>query len=150
VHNPPHDNAIELLDAALRPLIPAGWSVRIQSSITTRDSEPEPDLAVVRGWPRDRGARDPTPDEIALVVEVSDSSLDTDRGAKARLYARAGIPVYIIVDLIHRHLEIHREPASSEPEPRYAEQEIAQAGDRIPVVIAGQTVGSIDVECVLP
>lgn len=51
VHNPPHDNAVELVDEALRAELPAGWRVRVQSSITTADSEPEPDVTLVRGRP---------------------------------------------------------------------------------------------------
>lgn len=84
VHNPPHDNAIELCDEALRRRLPPGWTLRIQSVITTSDSEPDPDLALVRGSPRERGPR----------LEVADSSLEIDRGTKARVYAAAGIPVY--------------------------------------------------------
>src|SRR5690348_4645166 len=52
--NPIHDATIELIEEALSRLLPAGWRVRVQSAVTFRDSEPEPDLAVVRGSPRNR------------------------------------------------------------------------------------------------
>src|SRR5262245_47769905 len=71
---PPHDTTIELVDEALRGQVPAGWRVRTQSAITTLESEPEPDLAVVRGAIRDHAARHPGPGEIALVIEVADST----------------------------------------------------------------------------
>src|SRR5947207_2591394 len=48
-HNPPHDATIQIVDEQLRPLLRRGWMLRIQSAITLIDSEPEPDLAIVRG-----------------------------------------------------------------------------------------------------
>src|SRR5262245_37650542 len=59
VHNPPQDNAVELADEALRLRLPAGWHLRVQSTIHTADSEPEPDLAIVRGSARSRAGRHP-------------------------------------------------------------------------------------------
>src|SRR5947209_7411074 len=50
--HPPHDVAIDLAQDMIRPLLPADWRMRIQSAITTQDSEPEPDIAVVRGSAR--------------------------------------------------------------------------------------------------
>lgn len=50
---PPHGVAIDLLSEVIRDRLPGGWRVRIQSAITTADSEPEPDVAVVRGQARD-------------------------------------------------------------------------------------------------
>lgn len=47
--NPPHDGTIQIADEVLRPRLPAGWQLRIQSALTMPDSEPEPDLVVVRG-----------------------------------------------------------------------------------------------------
>jgi Uma2 family endonuclease len=51
-HNPPHDGTIELVEEVLRNRLPTGWRIRIHSAITTADSEPEPDLAIVRGTAR--------------------------------------------------------------------------------------------------
>lgn len=73
--------------------------MRIQSAITTSDSEPEPDVAVVSGSIRDHVQRHPQPHEVALVVEVANSSLSLDR-AKATIYARANIPAYWIINLV--------------------------------------------------
>lgn len=73
------------------------------------DSEPEPDAAVVRGAPRDYVDTHPT--TALLVVEVADTPLDLDRGKKAGLYAKAGIPEYWIVNLVEPVLEVHRDPA---------------------------------------
>lgn len=71
--------------------------------------EPEPDLAVVPGGPRDH--LDEHPSAAALVVEVAESSLDYDRREKAGLYARAGFVEYWIVNLRDRCLEVHRQPS---------------------------------------
>src|SRR2546423_11609672 len=77
-HNPPHDATIELVEESLQSKLPAGWRIRVQLAITTDDSEPEPDLAVVRGAARSRLTSHPGPQDIALLVEVSDSSLSHD------------------------------------------------------------------------
>jgi len=71
--------------------------------------EPEPDVAIVPGGPRDHLAEHPR--AAALVVEVADSSLEYDRGDKAQLYARAGFAEYWIVNLRDRCLEVHRQPS---------------------------------------
>src|SRR6266702_825880 len=74
-HNPPHDGTIQLVEVALAPARPAGWCVRIQSSVTLSTSEPEPDLCVAWGNQRTYLSRHPGPADIGLVVEVADSSL---------------------------------------------------------------------------
>ena len=72
-------------------------------------SEPQPDVTVLN-TPLGQLTDNPTPSQIALVVEVSDSTLAFDLGAKARLYARAGIEDYWVLDLPQRQLHIHRAP----------------------------------------
>ena len=76
-----------------------------------RNSEPEPDLMVVQGQISDFTDRHPTPSEVVLLVEVSDSSLAYDRGPKLAAYARAGIPEYWIINLVDRVAEVHRRPS---------------------------------------
>jgi len=106
--NSPHARAISVgLEAIQRALAP-GWHVRVQLPIALDDeSEPEPDLAVVLGGPRDYADH---PSRPALVVEVADSSLALDREHKGSLYARARLPEYWIVNLVDRVLEVYREP----------------------------------------
>lgn len=109
----PHYTAIRLVERALARAFGEGWEVRSQAPIALDDaSEPEPDVAVVRGAVRDFAASHPA--DPVLVVEVSLASLAFDREHKASLYARAGRPEYWIVNLIDRVLEVQREPA---PEP---------------------------------
>jgi Uma2 family endonuclease len=104
-----HATAVGLVDDALRAVLPSDWLVRAQMPVALDDeSEPEPDLAVLRG-PR-RHFRDAHPTRLALAIEVADSTLDLDREHKGSLYARAGVADYWIVNLIDRVLEVCREP----------------------------------------
>lgn len=73
-------------------------------------NEPEPDVIVLRTKAFDLRAN-PRPSDIALVVEVSDTTLRQDRTTKAALYARAGIPEYWVLDLKGRRLLVFREPS---------------------------------------
>ncbi len=123
--HPPHVLAAKLLHAAMARLLPAGWHVSKEDPIVLPpESEPEPDLCVLRGDPRDYATRNPEPAEIALVVEVADSTLAFDRGFKLRLYARAGLPLYWIVNLTEGVVEIHGDPAPDAPEPSYRRREV--------------------------
>lgn len=99
------DHVAELLRNAFGP----GYRVRIQGPIDLGQStEPEPDLAVVAGSSLQFLTAHPT--TAALIVEVSESSLSYDRRRKGSLYARAGISDYWIVNLVHRRLEVYRDP----------------------------------------
>ncbi len=66
--NPPHDVAIGLAQDALQGRIPEGWHLRAQSALTTAESEPEPDLAIVRGRRRDYLDRHPGPDDDVPII----------------------------------------------------------------------------------
>jgi Uma2 family endonuclease len=104
-----HATGVYLAQVALSAVFRAGFLVRVQLPLALGQySEPEPDVAVVAGSPRDFVADHPT--SALLVVEVADTTLSFDRNAKASLYAAAGIPEYWIVNLVHRQLEMHREP----------------------------------------
>lgn len=105
----PHVTAIQLAARALRQAFGPGWDVQIQAPVALDDeSEPEPDVSVVPGDPRDYGMAHPT--RPVLIVEVSLSRLAFDRDHKGSLYARARLADYWIVNLPDRRLEIYREP----------------------------------------
>ena len=148
-HNPMHDASVDLSHEAIRAFLPMGWRIRIQSAITTADSEPEPDLAVVQGSPRDFSERHPGPKDIALVIEVADSSLTKDR-RKRRLHARANIAHYWIVNLVDRCIETYTEPVASPADPKYQREEFFEFDDSIPLVIGGRNVGEVAVSNLLP
>ena len=129
----PHYTAIRLVEQALAGAFGAGWHTRTQAPIALDEtSEPEPDVAVVRGDLRDYTAEHPA--DPVLVVEVALTSLALDRGHKASLYARAGRPEYWIVNLVDRVLEIHRDPALSPTAPygwHYGAMDALGPGDRV-------------------
>ena len=106
---PYHASAISAADYAIRAVLPAGWTVRLQAPISLDDeSEPEPDVVVVQGRPTDY--RHAHPARPALTIEVAESSVTFDRQHKGSLYARAGIDDYWIVNLVDRVVEVYREP----------------------------------------
>jgi Uma2 family endonuclease len=86
--------------------------VSVQNPIRLeRYDEPQPDLALLRSRPDFYASATPTPDDVLLLVEVSDTTLRTDLGRKARIYATGGISEYWVVDLNNRVLYVHRSPA---------------------------------------
>jgi Uma2 family endonuclease len=105
---------------------------------------------VVRGELRDYRDRHPGPQDVALVVEVADTSLRQDRGPKKRVYARAGIPIYWIVDLKAEVIEVHVTPTSAGKRPDYRESRTYGAAEEVPVLLDGVEVGRIPVREILP
>ena len=148
--NPLHRAVTRLIRQVLERLVPAEWYVDSQEPITTYDSEPEPDVVVVRGQPRHYLDRHPGPQDVGLVIEVADTTLQRDRGFKKRLYARAGIPVYWIVNLSDNQCEAYTEPSGPEPQPDYRQRQDYSSSDDMPVVLGGVTVGRIAVREFLP
>jgi Uma2 family endonuclease len=149
--NPTHDAIVTFIyNRVLAPRLPTGWFCRGQSAITTDDSEPEPDIAVVRGDERDYLKRHPGPQDMALAVEVAKTSLQRDRGLKARIYARAGVPVYWIVNLVDRRIEEHTEPSGPVKEPRYRKRRLLGPTRTIALVLDGHEIDSIPVRDLLP
>ena len=148
-HSPLHDDTVEDLDELLRSLLPPGWRLRVQSAITTKDSEPEPDLAVVRKERRGRGVRHPGSESIGLVVEVADSSLRYDRTEKALIYAAAGIAEYWIINLREAQIEVCSAPSINTDAPGYVRTEIFQAGQTISLRLDGQEVAIVNVSDLL-
>lgn len=108
---PRHALAVDALTELLVHAVAGRAHVRVQNPVTLdRGSEPQPDLTVVRrpwsGYPHAH----PGPADILLLIEVADSSLELDLGAKRAIYARAGIGEFWIVDLTTDTLLVHRDP----------------------------------------
>ncbi|MCY2994127.1 MAG: Uma2 family endonuclease [Planctomycetota bacterium] len=148
-HKPSHDATIDQTDEILRGQLPTGWRIRIQSAITTDDSEPEPDLAVVLGPASRYATHHPGPQDIALLIEVADSSLAHDRDVKGRLYARAGIAAYWIINLVDMQIEVYNEPSGPTANPGYRQHHTYRAGELLPLVIVRQSVAVIAVRDLL-
>ena len=148
-HNPPHRVADELCGVELARIIPvdryhvaAGKPIRLAH----RDSEPEPDRSVVRGKIRDYEDHHPGAGDIVLLVEVADTNLAADRELAAEVYGPAGIPVYWIVNLVHRQVEVYSDPG---PE-GYRSCAVFREGQAVPVVIDGRPLGQVAVSDLLP
>jgi Uma2 family endonuclease len=144
---PPHVVACDLTRSAIDNILPRGWHTRGGDPVRIpRYNEPEPDVALVRGKLRDYSDHHPGPRDVALVVEVADTSLAKDR-LRARIYGgKARIPVYWIINLIDRHVEVYTGPRSN----GYSSRIDYPRGAKIPVVIDGVVVGQIAVADILP
>ena len=142
-----HSATSELSWRAINAALPSGWHVRIEKPvrIPARDSEPEPDVSVARGSIQDYLELDPGPSDVALVVEVAESTLADDRDM-AGTYGGGGIPVYWIVNVNGRQLEVYANPAGGAyPAPR-----ILGETESVELVIDGRVVGQIAVADLLP
>jgi Uma2 family endonuclease len=141
--DPPHAAAVRLLDYALKRIFREGFLVCVQSPLSLGlDSDPEPDLAVVKGGPRDYlGSH---PDTAVLIAEVSDSSLEYDRARKGALYAEAGIQDYWIINLVDRQIEVYRKPHRDRTSAfgfGYAERAVSSPGESIvPLALPGAAI----------
>jgi Uma2 family endonuclease len=107
---PSHSSRVKWFVKHLGPLLGDAAIIGAQDPVRLDDSEPEPDISIVR--PRDDlyATGHPRSDDIFLLVEVADSSLEFDRDVKGSMYADAGIREYWIVNLIDDCIEIHRDP----------------------------------------
>ena len=148
----PHVVAAALLQRWFHQNQPAGTSTLGEAPLTIieRHSEPEPDAVIVRGDPQDFVGRRITPGDTLLVVEVAESSLDADRGPKLALYAASGTPVYWILNLVDRRLEIYTRPVLQGSSWTYAVTRFFSEGDDAPFEIEGRELGRVSVRALLP
>ena len=87
---------------------------------------------------------------MVLVVEVADASLYRDRTTKKQVYARAGIPVYWIVNLPERRIEVYTDPSGPGEGPEYRQHEDYGAWSEVPLMIEGREAGRIAMAAFLP
>jgi Uma2 family endonuclease len=146
---PKHAISAEKSRRPIERLVPAGWHSRVERPvrIPAQDSEPVPDLAIVRGdvedYDDDEGH--PEPEDIGLIVEVAKSSVQADR-EQAVIFGAAGIPAYWIINLPDRQLEVYAGPVAG----AYPPPTILGASASVELVLGGQAVGRIAVADLLP
>ena len=110
----PHSMAVRRTDIALKEVFGAGFEVRYQLPMQLNSGlEPEPDVLVVPGAPEDYPDA-PLSSDALLLVEVSDTTLRYDRGAKAAMYANDCVADYWLLSLRYRTLEVRRQPENGE------------------------------------
>jgi Uma2 family endonuclease len=141
-----HGYSVKEVLKALERMLPAGWTWRKEEPVRIPPyDEPEPDGAIVRGSDADYRHRIPEATEVGLLVEVSAKNVTADR-QQANLYGRSGIPVYWIVNLADRQVEVYTDPSSS----GYTTRKDFTSGQHVPVVIDRLQVGQIPVDDILP
>jgi Uma2 family endonuclease len=149
-HQPPVASARTNLNYAFLDLTLPGWYYHCVTAITMDDSEPEPDFAVVRGDESTHRDRFPGPAEVGIVGEVCNTSLAFDRAEKGRIYARAGIPAYWILNVEDRQVEVYADPDSTATPPAYRTRTDYRPGDAVPLVLDGASVGAVPVADLIP
>ncbi|NOT58595.1 MAG: Uma2 family endonuclease [Acidobacteria bacterium] len=149
--NPPHRVTTRLLRLLLDSLFAERQCyVETQEPITLADSEPEPDLAVVRGDTLQYLERHPEARDAVFVVEVADATLARDRKLKKRIYAQAGIASYWIVNLVAQQVEVYTLPGEVNGVITYQSQQNYRRDEFIPVFLDGVEIGQVAVSEVLP
>jgi len=121
-----HAACVKRLNRLFITRLGARVSVGVQDPIRLADSEPEPDVTLLLPREDEYAALHPCPDDVLLVVEVADTSIDFDRNVKGPLYAENGVVEYWILNLFDRTLEVHRQP---QPSGEYADIRILSASD---------------------
>lgn len=133
--------------------LPDEWSLWPESTIVLDPlNAPLPDFAVVRSGDllgRAAPERYPGPGDVGLLIEIAVSSLRADLTAALEMYARAGIPVYWVVDVVGRRILVHDEPKVVEGRGEYARVEIFRAGDAPPLTLDGREVARVPFEEIL-
>jgi len=145
-----HDKRVELIEGEIIDMAPIGsfhsgssnrlnwlfgepaakgrWLVSVQNSLALdKESEPQPDLMLLKPSPGFYTERLPTPDDVFLLIEISHTTVDFDRERKLPLYGRAGIVEVWILNLQDRLIEVCREPHFT----GYAEISKLKAGQKI-------------------
>ena len=148
--NDEHDGGIHVVDELIRSKLPPGWTARIQLSLKLSDSQPEPDVLLARGTARTYARRRPIASDVGLIIEVANTSLQRDTEDKPRIYARACIPIYWVIDVTNGHIIVHAQPSGPADAPAYADVRTIQPPDVVPLVLDGVTVATIPASELLP
>ncbi len=148
--NPAHDGTLNKVEKRLLKVLPEAWDTRNQSVLSLKTSQPEPDLAIVLVDPDNYTTRHPTPDDLGFVIEIANSTLNTDREDKSPIYAAALIPIYWIINVLDRQIEVYTDPDLTTPLPSYRTRTDYLPGQEIPLILDGQTIAQIPVADLLP
>ena len=145
--NAAHRWATKEVLKALEGRLPTGWTSQKEEPVRIPlYDEPEPDVAILRGSDADYEFRIPGASDVALLVEVSATTPSQDRGKKLSAYARGGIPLSWIVNLVDRQIEVYSRPGKN----GYRSHKTFGSGEQVPVAIGGQKLPAIAVDSLLP
>ncbi len=149
--NPPHILSSARAYSTLLAVLPRPqWFVNKDHRLESGQWLPLPDVVVLRGPDTTYAVRLARADDVGVLVEIADTSYVKDSGPKRRRYATFQIPVYWIVDLNRRHVEVRTLPFGRGKNAGYARCDIYQEHDLVPVVLDGSEAGRIVVADLLP
>lgn len=110
---PRHGASVDRANRALTTTVGTSAIVRVQGSVwLDLFNEPEPDIVLLRPRADFYASAHPGPADILLIVEIAESSIDYDRDIKTRVYARAGVAEYWLVDLNEDVVHVHADPSN--------------------------------------
>ncbi|MFO0803015.1 MAG: Uma2 family endonuclease [Gemmataceae bacterium] len=150
VRNQPHENGLRRLSIRFPRYLPSGYILQVQGAIRLSDSEPEPDGAVIRGDETTCDNHFPGPDDLPLLIEVSDSTLGRDRRDKGRMYSRSNVPIYWIVNVADGWIEVYTNPDPAANPPAYLNRRDYLPGQDVPLILDGVQVSTIPAADLLP
>ena len=135
----------------LRGLVGPDWFIMEEKYASLgRHWIPKPDAVAIRGALNQYRERMPESKDSGLIVEVSEATYATDRGLKWRRYAAVGIPVYWIVNIPKRLVEVYGSPSGRGKTAKYRDVVTFGEDEEVPVVIDGREVGRVVVKDILP
>jgi hypothetical protein len=144
--NDPHDFAVSELAQQLRGLLTPAWFIREEKSVVLgRHWRPQPDISVASGPLSKYRRRAPRARDLGLLVEVTDTTYRKDRGWKWEKYAGSKVPVYWIVNIPERRVEVYSSPIGQGESAQYRDCTTHGADQEVPVIIDGQELGRIKV-----
>ena len=145
-----HETALENIQNVIGKLTPGGWHMRVQQPMNCGDSTPEPDAVIVKDALDQYVDRPPMPNMVSLIVEVADASLEQDRRLKGRIYARAGVMLYWLLNLVDSQLEVYSNASGPVPMPGFREKRVYRSEDKLSLVVGLDDLGMVKVRDLLP
>jgi len=138
---------------ALARALPEGWSLVPEGTVVLGErSAPLPDFSVIRTGDL-VGLREPPrypgPKDVGIVIEIAVTSLKADLSDALEAYARAGIPVYWVVDVAGKRVVVHSEPTTIDDRGQYGKIEIVGPGGQIPLVLDGVKAAEIAFDAIM-
>ncbi len=142
----PHDFAVTVLAERFRDILKPAWVIREEKSVVLgRYWRPQPDISVARGQYTDYRAKAPRASDLGLLAEVSDSTYARDRGPKWAKYAGCRVPLYWIVNIPGRRIEVYSSPFGRGNAAQYRDCTNYGPDDEVPVIVDGRELGRIKV-----
>jgi Uma2 family endonuclease len=148
-HSAIHRVVIVMLTELMAKLAGRGCHAQIQLPVACPpDGAPEPDAAIVRGLAKEYLERLPGPGDVSCVIEAAHSSLERDREDKLPIYASAGVPQYVILNLQNMTVELYSDPDVEQEQ--YRTKATVAKGSRVELRLPDGAILAVGVEELLP